>query len=200
MSVEGPLFVVRRSVEAHFRIVILNRHTDSVFTEDLGTSEEFQYEISAQNTVLYQNAGSEDRGIWFYDVSELRAFVSTIQPLIQSSNVRTTRTAAVATAKSVESIQSTAAPPPGDAHTSLIANTLRQAQNTSHDPFELDSLLSPFDLNPIKAAPDPLPATAAISLEQFKGRLMQLIQEPSFVSKLYADYVKRAEAVTPNNT
>eukprot|EP01122_Echinamoeba_exundans_P016536 TRINITY_DN840_c0_g1_i2.p1 TRINITY_DN840_c0_g1~~TRINITY_DN840_c0_g1_i2.p1 ORF type:complete len:197 (-),score=7.18 TRINITY_DN840_c0_g1_i2:8-598(-) len=189
MSVEGPLFVVRRSVEAHFRIVILNRHSDSVFTEDLTTSEEFQYEVSAQNTVLYQNSRSEDRGIWFYDVSELRAFVSTIQPLIQSSTTRTTRPVGTRTSESTAAT-STA---PNNAASLTLTHALLQPQSISNDAFA--GLLSPFDLNPT-----PTPATgdvaplSILSLEEFNARLLKLMQDPAFVSKIYSDYVKRVQA------
>lgn len=78
MSIEGPLFVVLRSGIPTFRLTVLNRHSDSVFVEDL---KDFQYEVTPQNTVLYQNGNSDERGIWFYDEAELRAFVSVVQPL-----------------------------------------------------------------------------------------------------------------------
>ncbi|KAK3148825.1 hypothetical protein QOZ80_3AG0209200 [Eleusine coracana subsp. coracana] len=65
--VEGSLFVVKRSEQPRFQLVVMNRLNTENLVEDLLT--DFEYDVQVPY-VMYRNAADEIIGIWFYNPQE----------------------------------------------------------------------------------------------------------------------------------
>ncbi|GJN23992.1 hypothetical protein PR202_gb11696 [Eleusine coracana subsp. coracana] len=65
--VEGSLFVVKRSEQPRFQLVVMNRLNTENLVEDLLTDFEHDMQVPY---VMYRNAADEIIGIWFYNPQE----------------------------------------------------------------------------------------------------------------------------------
>ena len=83
-SVEGALFVVRRSSAPRDAFVVLNRAGSENFTREIG-GEAFELERSPP--YLMYRVGREVHGIWFHDESECETMCEAFERVMSGSSV-----------------------------------------------------------------------------------------------------------------
>eukprot|EP00873_Tetraselmis_striata_P037159 jgi/Tetstr1/457423/TSEL_004209.t1 len=69
-DIEGSLFLVRRSAQPQFRLLVMNKKSPNNYTEDV--TADFSSELNPPY-LIYRNAQGEVVGIWFYQEGECEA-------------------------------------------------------------------------------------------------------------------------------
>jgi len=77
---EGPLYIVERSVEPRFQLIIYNRLSPDNKVEDINVD----FQIQTQESYLfYKNAAGKTYGVWFYNATEREKTVNFLNNLLQ---------------------------------------------------------------------------------------------------------------------
>lgn len=79
-DIEGPMFIVQRTQQPWYRIVVINRKNTTNYNEDV--TEQLELDVD-NNFVLYKNAKNQIVGLWFHDTLKMFDFVQEMKKLIQ---------------------------------------------------------------------------------------------------------------------
>ena len=102
-DIEGSLFVLRRSSEPRYQMLILNKKSATNYSEDVLGGFEFE---NAPPYLLYRNERDEVFGVWFYDQSECARLEGILQKIVKENSGEAAGGAAAASAPSSSSSSS----------------------------------------------------------------------------------------------
>jgi mRNA-decapping enzyme 1B len=81
-DIEGSLFILKRSSEPRFQMLILNKKSTTNYSEDVLGGFEFE---NAPPYLLYRNERDEVFGVWFYDQGECARLEGILQKIVKDN-------------------------------------------------------------------------------------------------------------------
>lgn len=195
-SVEGALFVVRRSSAPRDAFVVLNRAGSENFTREIG-GENFELERSAP--YLMYRVGREVNGIWFHDQDECEAMCAAFERVMANAKASADAAAANGASVSLRALFASAS-----LNESSIASAKATAGSGSNGVIRV--LQPPRKVvgtvaeaprtrsTSIKstAEPPPPPSPSSVTPAAVRAALLELIEDDTFIDRLSRAIVRHS--------
>ena len=187
-SVEGALFVVRRSSAPRDAFVVLNRAGRENFTREIG-GENFELERSAP--YLMYRVGREVNGIWFHDLDECEAMCAAFERVManakasaggatEASGASDSLRALFASASLNESSNAKASASPGSNGVIRVLQPPRKVVGTVAEAPRTRST----SIKSTVALPPPPSSAPGVTPAAVRAALLELIEDDDFIDRL----------------